>query len=79
MRSLPFTARPAVTDGAVYLRASAYDPDDGTHLWGDLAEASAMGPDRATDVYARRPVAKPATTGDALYLSHQAKGVLKFA
>lgn len=79
-RSLPFTARPVKTDDAIYLRAGAYDPDDGTRLWGDLSEAGVVNSEYlATDQYTRYPVAHPAVTKDALYLSHQHHGVMKFA
>jgi outer membrane protein assembly factor BamB len=79
-RALPFIARPVVTDEAIYLRAGAYDPVDGTRLWGDLAQASVVNAERlATDQYSRHPIAHPATTEDALYLTHQHHGVMKFA
>lgn len=78
-RSLPFTARPVATEDAIYLRAGAYDPDDGTRLWGDLAEASVVNSEYlATDQYTRRPIARPVATEDALYLAHQHHGVVKF-
>lgn len=80
VRSLPFIARPSITDDAIYLRAGAYDPADGTHRWGDLAETSVVDSEYlASDHYTRHPIAHPATTEDALYLSHQHHGVVKFA
>ncbi|QLG27412.1 PQQ-binding-like beta-propeller repeat protein [Halorarum halophilum] len=78
-RSIPFIARPAVTDDAVYLRAGAFDPHDGSRLWGDLAEEAVMGSNYATRSYGRRSIAPLSVTADALYLSHQIEGVTKVA
>ncbi|MFC4407595.1 PQQ-like beta-propeller repeat protein [Haloarchaeobius iranensis] len=74
---VPFIARPAVTDDAVYLRAGAFDPTDGSRLWGDLGRPESE--DAATAVFGQRPLVSPAVTADALYLAHQQRGVLKLA
>ncbi|MCT9097039.1 PQQ-binding-like beta-propeller repeat protein [Haloarchaeobius sp. HME9146] len=74
----PFMARPAVTDDAVYLRAGAFDPEDGSRLWGDFANEHAV-EDGVQRDYGWRPMVSPSVTADALYLAHQTEGVLKLA
>ncbi|WP_439026694.1 outer membrane protein assembly factor BamB family protein [Haloarchaeobius sp. DT45] len=78
LNDVPFVAQPAVTDDAVYLRAGAFDPEDGTRLWGDLANAE-VAENGAQDEYGWRPMVAPAVTSDALYLGHQLRGVTKIA
>lgn len=78
-KSIPFMARPAVTDDAVYLRAGAFDPRDGSRLWGDLADEAVIGSNYATRSYGQRSLAPLSVTADALYLSHQIQGVTKVA
>ncbi|WP_267639849.1 PQQ-binding-like beta-propeller repeat protein [Haloarchaeobius amylolyticus] len=74
---VPFLSRPAVTDDTVYLRAAGFDPVDGTHKWGD--PTAEVEDDLSNDEYGRRPVVSAAVTGDALYLAHQLRGVVKLA
>ncbi|WP_435318662.1 PQQ-binding-like beta-propeller repeat protein [Haloarchaeobius sp. TZWSO28] len=74
----PFMARPVVTDDAVYLRAAAFDPEDGSRLWGDFADEHAV-EDGVQRDYSWRPMVSPSVTADALYLAHQTEGVLKLA
>ncbi|WP_224333806.1 PQQ-binding-like beta-propeller repeat protein [Haloprofundus halobius] len=78
-KSVPFMARPVVTDDAVYLRAGAFDPTDGSRLWGGLAEAELLGSNYATENYGWNSLAPLSVTSDALYLSHQLLGVAKIA
>jgi outer membrane protein assembly factor BamB len=78
-RSIPFMARAAVTDEAVYLRAGAFDPNDGGRLWGDLADETAIDSNYLVEQFGRRSIAPLAVTTDALYLSHQIEGVTKVA
>lgn len=78
-QSIPFVARPAVTDDAVYLRAGAFDPRDGSLLWGDLAEEAVLGSAHAAESFGWRSIAPLSVTADALYLSHQVEGVTKIA
>lgn len=77
VKSIPFMARTAVTDDAVYLRAGAFDPHDGSRLWGDLAEEWVLGSNYGTEDYGQRSMAPLSVTADALYLSHQILGVTK--
>ncbi len=76
-KSIPFMARTAVTDDAVYLRAGAFDPHDGSRLWGDLAEERVLKSNYMTEYYDQRSLAPLSVTAEALYLSHQTLGVTK--
>ncbi|KAB1190497.1 PQQ-binding-like beta-propeller repeat protein [Haloferax sp. MBLA0076] len=78
-KSIPFMGRPAVTDDAIYLRAGAFDPSDGSRLWGDLAEETVLESDYTPRYYSWHSMAPLSVTADALYLSHQSQGVTKIA
>lgn len=78
-KSLPFMAHTPVTDDAVYLRAGAFDPTDGSRLWGTLAEETVLESNYSTREFGFHSLAQLSVTADALYLSHQILGVTKVA
>ncbi|KAB1185090.1 MULTISPECIES: PQQ-binding-like beta-propeller repeat protein [Haloferax] len=78
-KSIPFMGRAAVTDDAVYLRAGAFDPSDGSRLWGTLAEETVLESNYSTRHYSRHSMTPLSVTADALYLAHQVLGVTKVA
>lgn len=78
-RGVPYLGRPAVADGAVYVRAGAVDAATGGRLWGDEADEWLAEGDYADDVYTDQPLAKLAATAESLYLSHGVRGVKKYA
>lgn len=84
----PYLARPAVADGSVYFRAGAVDASTGDRLWGGDAEngvdsgdvdAGTASGDDDSGPDDPRPLAKPAVTAGALYLSHDRWGVVRFS
>ncbi|MFB6172901.1 MAG: PQQ-binding-like beta-propeller repeat protein [Haloarculaceae archaeon] len=76
-RGLPYVARPAVADGAVHLRAGAFDATTGARLWGDDADAWVAADDYFDDPFDHRPSVKPVATAEALYLAHAIDGVVR--
>jgi len=77
--ALPYLARPPVADGRVYLRTGAVDAADGTRLWGGDADEWLRSANYFAEPYYDRPVASPVVTGDAVYLTHAHRGVVKVA
>ncbi|WP_158547636.1 PQQ-binding-like beta-propeller repeat protein [Haloferax sp. Atlit-6N] len=78
-KSVPFMGPAAVTDDAVYLRAGAFDPSNGSRLWGNLTEETVLESNYSTRHYSRHSMTPLSVTADALYLSHQVLGVTKIA
>lgn len=76
---LPYLARPAVAGGQVYLRRGAVSAADGSRRWGGDALGWLAEGDQYTRPFGTRPMATPAVTGDALYLTHAERGVQKLA
>lgn len=74
--TLPYLARPPVTDEQVYLRAGGFTIGDGNRRWGDDADAWLQDGDYYTEPFSRRPMARPVVTGDAVYLTHTHRGVV---
>jgi outer membrane protein assembly factor BamB len=76
-RGLPYVARPVVADGAVHLRAGAFDAATGERLWGDDADAWASDDTYFDDPFRHRPPVRLALTAGALYLTHTVDGVVR--
>lgn len=76
-RGVPYVGRPAVADGAVHLRAGAFDATSGERLWGDDADTWVTEENYFDDPFRHRPSVKPAVTADALYLTHAIDGVVR--
>ncbi|MBC9988368.1 MULTISPECIES: outer membrane protein assembly factor BamB family protein [Haloferax] len=77
--ALPYLARPPVADGRVYIRTGAVSAADGTRLWGGDADEWLQSGNYFAEPYYGRPVASPVVTGDAMYLTHAHRGVVKVA
>jgi hypothetical protein len=76
-RGVPYVARPAVADGAVHLRAGAFDASTGERRWGDDADAWVTETDYFDEDFRYRPSVRPAVTSEALYLTHAIDGVVR--
>jgi outer membrane protein assembly factor BamB len=76
-RGLPYVARPVVADGAVHLRAGAFDAATGQRLWGDDADAWLSEGNYVDEEFAYRPSVRLALTADARYLTHAHHGVVR--
>jgi len=74
--TVPYLARPPVTDGQVYLRAGAVMTDDGSRRWGDDADAWLRDSNYYTELFYRRPMVRPAVTETAVFLTHTHHGVV---
>ena len=77
-RGVPYVARPAVAEGAVHIRAGAFDATGGTRLWGNDADTWVDGDNYYDDSFRHRPSVQNAVTSDGLYLTHTINGVLRF-
>lgn len=77
--ALPYLARPPVADGRVYIRTGAVSAADGTRQWGGDADEWLRSGNYFAEPYYGRPVASPVVTGDAMYLTHAHRGVVKVA
>ena len=75
-RGVPYVAQPAVADGAVHLRAGAFNATSGARLWGNDADTWVSGDSYDDDPLSYRPSVQVAVTSDGVYLSHAITGVL---